>query len=244
VLFCGVTGNEEQGLGIVERHIGWLERPHSPFAAMQFASACALVLRRLGDAGMGGLTLRRHTQDGTRRWESTVVEAHEEMAAHARAIAAKFDARNGNTHQSRRVEARIAASPIVAQLPLTARARTTASAAAPDPVIPLYSKVAAHTKAGDEKGAALARLDVAYALRDVHRLDDAAEAAEEAVRALDRAGLSEQATLARHLLWDVYRAMPGHRRQARTVLEELLALDVLPEGLPCRASLLEQAAEL
>jgi hypothetical protein len=104
--------------------------------------------------------------------------------------------------------------------------------------------VAVHTKAGDEKGAALARLDVAYALRDAQRLDDAAEAAEEAVRALDRAGPSERAALARHLLWDVYRAMRGYRTQARTILEELLALDVLPEGLPSRASLLEQAAEL
>ncbi|OLE23827.1 MAG: hypothetical protein AUG44_21075 [Actinobacteria bacterium 13_1_20CM_3_71_11] len=246
VLFCAVTGNEEHGLEIVERHIGWLERPHSPFAAMQFASAAALVLRRLAAAGKGDLTLRRRSEDGARRWASTVVEAFEEMAAHARGIAARFDARNGNTHQGRRVEARIAAQPIVTELPLTVRARVhaTVTSQASDPVTPLYARVAELTRTGDETGAARAWLDLARALRDARRLDDAAEAAEEAVLALDRSGVGDGAVRGRYLLWEVYRAIPGRRSDAFAILDQLITLDHLPEGVPSRAALLEQAATL
>ncbi|MEV1015708.1 hypothetical protein AB0I89_03070 [Micromonospora sp. NPDC049801] len=246
VLFCGLTGNEARGLELVERHLSWLERPSSPYAAMEFAASAALVLGRLRAAGHADLVVSRRSDDGTRRWEATVAEVHDEVAAQARAIAARFDVRNGNRHQSERVEARMAATPVARHVPLTVLAgRVTTSERAADPALAaLVERVAALTAAGDQAGAARTRLDVAHTLRNAGRQEDAIEAAEEAVRSLDRVGLRDDALRCRHLLWELYRRGYHHRDAARVVLAELIRAGELPDGLPPLAAVLEDAADL
>ncbi|MFI2713835.1 hypothetical protein ACH495_27315 [Micromonospora sp. NPDC018662] len=244
VLFCGLTGNEARGLELVERHLSWLERPSSPYAAMEFSASAALVLGRLRASGRGDLVLSRRSDDGTRRWEATVAEVHDELTGQARAIAARFDVRNGNRHQSGRIEARMAATPVSERVPLTVLAgRTADPARMADPALAaLVERVAALTAAGDPAGAARARLDVAHTLRNSGRWEDAIEAAEEAVRSLDRAGLHDDAVRCRYLLWELYRRTYHHRDAARAVLEELSQVENLPEEVPPLEVILEDAA--
>lgn len=245
VLFCGLTGNESRGLELVERHLSWLERPSSPYAEMEFAASAALVLGRLRAAGHSDLLLSRRSDDGTRRGEVTVAEVHDEVTRQARAIAARFDARNGNRHQSHRIEARMAAEPLIDRLPLTVLAgRTADTTHTTDPRLgALVERVATLTAAGDPAGAARARLDVAYTLRNAGRWEDAVEAAEEAVRSLDRAGLHDDAVRCRYLLWELYRRAYHHRSAARAQLRELSQLETLPDGVPPLEAILEDAAE-
>src|SRR5690606_35964307 len=47
--FCARTGNEARALEMVERHLGWLDRAPSPWAAMMFAASAALALGRAQD---------------------------------------------------------------------------------------------------------------------------------------------------------------------------------------------------
>jgi tetratricopeptide (TPR) repeat protein len=242
--FCGLTGNEEAGLPIVERHLPWLDRPSSPFAAMEFASGAALVLRRLCENGRGDVVVRRRSDDGSRRWESTVAQTHEELAALARSLAAEFDARNGNGYQGQRIEARLAAEPLVAELPLTVlTGRPIAAHPAKPALDALVAKVAELTASGDAAGAARTRLDVAFALRNAAQWADAVETAEEARRSLDAAGLTDDALAARYLLVELYERA-YQQDLVRPLLEDLLAAGHLPASVPPRADLLERAARL
>ncbi|HUR06403.1 MAG TPA: hypothetical protein VM347_27905, partial [Nonomuraea sp.] len=115
--FCALTGHETRGLEILERELPWLDRPPSPTHARRFMTGAALVLRRLMETGHDGLAVRRAGRD------VPVPELHAELAAGAREIAARFDARNGNDVHTRRVEAALAAEPLVAHLPLLPHAR-------------------------------------------------------------------------------------------------------------------------
>jgi tetratricopeptide (TPR) repeat protein len=244
VAFCGRSGNEAAALPLIERHLSWLERPSSPFAAMEFAAAAAQVLGRLRAAGQGELPVRRRSDDGTRRWEATVAEVHDELVGQATALAARFDARNGNTYQSSRVSARMSAPPLVDRLPLTVLAGRT-TGIRPDPAIRnLVERIADLTAAGDLAGAARTRLQVAYALRNADRWQDAAEAAEEAVRTLDRAGLDTDAVRCRYLLWELYRRSYAHRGDALAVLDSIGSAAVIPADLPAYEALLEEAGDL
>lgn len=239
VQFCGLTGNEEHALPMVERHLPWLDRPSSPYAAMEFASAAALVLRRLP----GDTTVLRATDNGDRRWTSTAAETYEELAELARSLAAGFDRRNGNAHQSGRIEARMAAAPLLDTLPLTVLAgRPIAEHPARRAVDELVRKVADRTAAGDEAGAARARLDAAYALRNASQWGDALETAEEARRSLDRAGLADEGFEARYLLIELYRRTHQQAGPRQALVDELLAADRLPPSLPPRVVLLEETA--
>ncbi|MFC7240923.1 hypothetical protein ACFQO7_00385 [Catellatospora aurea] len=111
--FCGLSGNETRGLELIERHRGWLDAPSSPYAAMEFAAAAGQVLRRLTEAGHGDLPVAAVPGGPA---ASTVAQVGAEVAALARAIAARFDARNGNTHISSRVEGHLAAEPLTDRL--------------------------------------------------------------------------------------------------------------------------------
>jgi tetratricopeptide (TPR) repeat protein len=104
--FCARTGNEHRGLEILQRHVDWLDKAPTPVAEMFFAADAALLLRRLTELGHGELAGRRAGRD-----EITVAALAPEMAARARALAARFDARNGTEHQSRLVDHEINAEP-------------------------------------------------------------------------------------------------------------------------------------
>ncbi|MFI6076697.1 tetratricopeptide repeat protein [Actinoplanes sp. NPDC051343] len=159
--FCARTGNEHRGLEILQRHIDWLEKAPSPGAEMMFAADAALLLRRLTELGHGELTVRRSGRD-----EITVAELAPEMAARARAVAARFDARNGTEHQSRLVEAEIGAQPYGIDLVLSPSRRPSAAPAPasnpePLPEIPAQATAAelldlAREHAREDRDAALA----------------------------------------------------------------------------------------
>ncbi|GAB7047000.1 tetratricopeptide repeat protein [Catenuloplanes indicus] len=119
--FCARTGNEHRGLEILQRHIDWLDRAPSPASAMSFASASALLLRRATALGHGDTVVHRTGHDDT-----TVAALADELTDRARAIAARFDARNGTTRQSRRVEELLTAEPFDVVLPLSPSSRAAA----------------------------------------------------------------------------------------------------------------------
>ncbi|WP_255435877.1 hypothetical protein [Salinispora sp. H7-4] len=247
VQFCGRTGNEQRGLELIERYLPWLERPSTPYAAMEFASASALVLARLCSEGHGSRTVRRRFDDGRTPASPTVQALHDELAQFSLDVAARFDARNGNTFQTKRIKERLAAVPLVERLPLTVLAGKPAVAEkqrATDPIRPLLERVAAQTAAGDSAAAATTRLQVAFALRDAALWEDAAEAAEEAVRCLDREKLIDDASRGRYLLWQLYAKSWQHRDDAKSILDELLGLPAPPDQVPPAELLLEEAADV
>ncbi|WP_246001383.1 hypothetical protein [Allorhizocola rhizosphaerae] len=216
VFFCGLSGNEVRGLELVDRHRGWLDAPSSPYAAMEFASAAALVLRRVGEA-----------DDAAR------------MARLARDIAARFDARNGNTHQSTRIEARMAAEPLAERVALTAVGGYRRGM--PKAAARLLDLVGELTAQGDPETAASTLFAAARHLHAAGQADDAIETAEEAVRALDRHALTEEALRCRALLWELYLDWTNDRERADALLDELLAAPSLPEGVPSHADMCQRA---
>ncbi|XVQ12160.1 hypothetical protein ACQP1W_06150 [Spirillospora sp. CA-255316] len=128
VEFCARTGNEARGLEIVQRHLGWLDKAPSPFADMRFSAAASLLLRRVEEAGHGGLTLSRDGGGGEPA-EVPVGELRVELARRAEELAARFDARNGNEYQSGVIRELLEAEPVVEHLPLSQYDRRPATAA-------------------------------------------------------------------------------------------------------------------
>ncbi|MEV0567336.1 tetratricopeptide repeat protein [Dactylosporangium sp. NPDC050588] len=131
VVFCARTGNETRGLEIVERHLTWLDKAPHPQADMWFSAAAALLLSRL-DATVvitGVPAAERAAPGGAEGLPAPVLA--ERLAARARALAARFDARNGTANIGRLIEARLHAEPLVDHLPLSAVARTLRTAAVP-----------------------------------------------------------------------------------------------------------------
>ncbi|MEV6969222.1 hypothetical protein AB0M47_29335 [Hamadaea sp. NPDC051192] len=125
VEFCGLTGNEMRGLELIERHLSWLEKPPTPKAEMEFASAAAQILRRLTAQGKGDLPIRSG-------WTVEGLAGH--LSDRAAALALRFDERNGNAYQSERIARRLDAEPIVDYLPLsiTAAHRSQVTPVEPD----------------------------------------------------------------------------------------------------------------
>ncbi|POM27212.1 hypothetical protein BTM25_16230 [Actinomadura rubteroloni] len=154
VEFCARTGNEVRGLEIVQRHLPWLDRAPSPFDAMRFAAASALLLGRMAGAGHGGHTVARRPGE-----DRPIVAVAAELAAQATELAALFDARNGTSAQGDRVRELLGAEPVVEHLPLLAvPGRRTVRP--PAPSAPDMSDVT-------EPGAALDRAEDAWRRDDV-----------------------------------------------------------------------------
>ncbi|MGC4852215.1 hypothetical protein ACLQ24_02185 [Micromonospora sp. DT4] len=116
--FCTLTGNEARAVELVERHLDWLDRPPSPAAAMHFAATAAAALLRAGAA-----TVYRRAAEGRPAAEVSVPALAEELAGTATELAARFDARNGTTHQSEWMARRLAVRPGGEHLPLSASVR-------------------------------------------------------------------------------------------------------------------------
>nr|MDT0662747.1 hypothetical protein [Micromonospora sp. DSM 115978] len=123
VEFCALTDNDARGLEIIGRHLDWLDRAPSPAAAMSFAAAGALVLRRLTDAGHGGLTVHRRGAADRPAADVPVADLCAELSTAATDLAARFDGRNGSPAQSEWVTVRMSREPIGPHLPLSASAR-------------------------------------------------------------------------------------------------------------------------
>lgn len=138
VEFCALTGNEPRGLEIVERHLDWLDRAPSPAAAMAFAAAASLVLRRLDQTGHGALTVHRRGYGDRAEADLPVGVLAGELGRFATDLAVRFDARNGTPARSEWIARRLTAEPIGEHLPLsaTARRRSVARPAGTSPVAP------------------------------------------------------------------------------------------------------------
>ncbi|MCG5442165.1 tetratricopeptide repeat protein [Micromonospora sp. NIE79] len=116
--FCTLTGNEARAVELVERHLDWLDRPPSPAAAMHFAAASAAALRQAGPS-----TVYRRAAEGRPAAEVSAASLAEDLAATATGLAARFDTRNGTTHQSEWIARRLAVQASGEHVPLSASVR-------------------------------------------------------------------------------------------------------------------------
>jgi tetratricopeptide (TPR) repeat protein len=132
--FCALTGNDARGLEIVQRHLGWLDRAPHAHAEMMFAAAAAAVLGRVAASGRDGVTVRRPASGGRPAGDVPVAELRAELEGRATDLAARFDARNGTSHQGDKVRALLAAEPVFGFVPLAAHHRRPSPAPAPEPV--------------------------------------------------------------------------------------------------------------
>jgi tetratricopeptide (TPR) repeat protein len=161
ILFCARTGNHSRGLEIIERHLGWLYRAPSPWAAMRFAAASARVLAALADEGHTDLVVRQPVGD------VPIAQLADQLATRARELGARFDTRNGTPHQGALVAEILAAERLVDYLPLSAVDQRRRSLAA-SPAAP----VAAPVELPDDPAAVL---DLGERLFREHRNDRAEE---------------------------------------------------------------------
>ncbi|GGK40416.1 hypothetical protein GCM10010124_36490 [Pilimelia terevasa] len=115
VRFCVFTGNDARALELVRRHLDWLDRAPSPYAAMEFAAAAAAALRRVPDA-----RIHRRPAAGGEAVARAAGDLAEELGGRAEELAARFDARNGTDYQSGRVAMLRHAGPLGTHVPLTA----------------------------------------------------------------------------------------------------------------------------
>lgn len=134
ILFCACTGNEPRGLEIVERHLGWLDRAPSPWAAMRFAAAAARVLDGLATGGHAELTVHRPASGPRPEADVPIQELATQLAAEARELGARFDERNGTSHQGALVAQWLGTERMVDYLPLSAvdQRRRALAASAPE----------------------------------------------------------------------------------------------------------------
>lgn len=134
--FLARTGNSGHALAIIERHLGWLDTADTPSAEMHFSANTSHALGLLPD----DTAVRDH---GVLR---PAAELAADLAGRARALAAKFDARNGNSHVSELIEGSLSAEAWVEELPLSATARRAAEIrhkATPRPVDPVLTEAPA-----------------------------------------------------------------------------------------------------
>ncbi|MEU9511971.1 hypothetical protein [Micromonospora sp. NPDC048169] len=117
--FCTVTGNEARALELVERHLDWLDRAPTPAAAMHFAAAASAALRQVP----AELTVHRRAAGDRPAADVPAGALADELAGTATALAERFDARNGTTHQSGLIARKLAAGPVGEHLPLSASLR-------------------------------------------------------------------------------------------------------------------------
>ncbi|MCG5463615.1 hypothetical protein MED01_001770 [Micromonospora sp. MED01] len=118
VEFCTLTGNEARAVELVERHLDWLDRPPSPAAAMHFAAAAAAALRQAGSSAV-----YRRAAEGRPAAAVSAASLADELAETAAGLAARFDARNGTSHQSEWIARRLAVQASGEHVPLSASVR-------------------------------------------------------------------------------------------------------------------------
>ncbi|MER7112206.1 tetratricopeptide repeat protein [Streptomyces sp. NPDC000229] len=115
--FCALTGNEGRGLELLSEHASHLASDGAPGHHLDLLGGTLVLLRRLLALGIGDRPAVAH--GGRQR---TVRELHDLLDADAWAIAARFDARNGNDAVSARLRHRLEREPLLDGLPLGVRA--------------------------------------------------------------------------------------------------------------------------
>jgi hypothetical protein len=132
VRFCARTGNAARGVEILERHLGWLDRPPSPWTAMMFAAAGALTLRHAGP----GLTIHRPSHEDRPASDMDGEALSAELTAFCLDVAGRFDARNQSEQVSLAVREMLEAEPVGNYLPLSPTAHRSSTVVAPAPAAP------------------------------------------------------------------------------------------------------------
>jgi tetratricopeptide (TPR) repeat protein len=139
--FCALTGNEARGLELLSQNRALFGFTAAPSSRLTYLTGVEVLLRRLVEVGHG-----RTPCGGPLGREWTVTELLESVTADAQALAARFDARNGNATTSRRRAERLAATPLVAELNLGVRSAPLAGAETPV-AVPTAGSAAAASQA-------------------------------------------------------------------------------------------------
>jgi tetratricopeptide (TPR) repeat protein len=113
LLFCARTGNLERGREIIDRHVDLLGLDQSPRVELRLCAAAARLVDGLTSAGQSG-ELDLPAAFGGRQ---PLPEAARALAARARELAGRFDARNGTKAVSQWVE-RTVAAPALPAVPM------------------------------------------------------------------------------------------------------------------------------
>ncbi|WP_406092084.1 tetratricopeptide repeat protein [Streptomyces sp. NBC_01013] len=131
VEFCALTGNEPRALEILADRPAYFTDSGNPGSLMDFLAVTALLMERLTELGHGAQSV---PGPAGRDWTAASLAAG--ARAQALALAARFDARNGNGYVGEQVRERLARRPLLDRLPLGVRAvRLTAPSAPPASVV-------------------------------------------------------------------------------------------------------------
>jgi tetratricopeptide (TPR) repeat protein len=226
---------------MVERHLGWLDRAPSPWAAMTFAAWSALALGRAQALSPTELSLHRPGHEDRAAARIGAAELAGQLASQATGLAERFDRRNGTGHIGTQVREILQAKPLIEYLHLSPTASARVAAASTEPGAPstvvtqsstvgseidqLVEAVADRTAHGDAAAAADYRHRLAIAYRDAGRLIDAAEVAEEELAYRLQLGRDGSVTAhpARALLVTIYEGLgqPGEAvAQLDTIVDD------------------------
>ncbi|MFJ6436415.1 tetratricopeptide repeat protein [Streptomyces sp. NPDC091416] len=155
VEFCALTGNEPRALEILADRPAYFTDRGNPGSLMDFLAVTAVLMDRLTGLGHGAQSV-----PGPAGTDWTAASLAVEARDRALALAARFDARNGNGYVGEQVRERLARRPLLDRLPLGVRAVRLAAPSAPP--------VSAVAPAAAEPAPDLAGL-----LAEAHRLSDA-----------------------------------------------------------------------
>lgn len=116
IAFCALTGNEQRGLEILERHSSHWDPSGDLHGHLVWTGSAARLMRRLTELGQAQ---RRVAGPSGREWTAAALLEH--AADETLALAARFDERNGTSAVSDEVRARMGARPLLERLPLGVR---------------------------------------------------------------------------------------------------------------------------
>ncbi|MGX6743962.1 tetratricopeptide repeat protein [Streptomyces peucetius] len=128
VEFCALTGNEARGLEILAERPSYFTDTGEPRSLLNYLEVTALLTDRLTALGHGEQSV---PGPGGRSWTARELAVH--ARAEARTIAARFDARNGNTYFGEQSTERMDRAPLLERLPLGVRAVRPTSVPRPAP---------------------------------------------------------------------------------------------------------------
>ncbi|MFF9350259.1 hypothetical protein [Streptomyces sp. NPDC014734] len=127
--FCALTGNEARGLELLAENRSLFDEVDSPLDLFDFLTSVEVLLQRVESLGHGDLPAAGFAG---RTW--TVAGLRAEVRGRADDLAARFDARNGNTTHADRRRARLDRAPLLDALELTLRPRSLDDVAPDAPV--------------------------------------------------------------------------------------------------------------
>ncbi|MGW2592552.1 tetratricopeptide repeat protein [Streptomyces sp. NPDC001515] len=124
--FCALTGNEARGLEILAERPAYFTDDGNPGSLLDYLAVTAVLMDRLVALGHG-----EQPVPGPAGTEWTAATLAVEARARALALAARFDARNGNGYVGGQTRERLARRPLLDRLPLGVRAARPVAAAVP-----------------------------------------------------------------------------------------------------------------